>query len=78
MGRPAAPAAIQDNVAVHLFNEVQAHSASSGFFAAGIMGLVGVVAALVLINVKKSDLPTNPNDLAEVVRRMLVYSEAKT
>jgi EmrB/QacA subfamily drug resistance transporter len=65
-GRPAAAAATHDNIAVHLFNEVQAHSAAMGFFAAGIMGVVGVVAAVVLINVKKSDLPATPGELAAV------------
>jgi hypothetical protein len=37
---------------------VQAHSSGMGFLAAAIFGAVAVVVALVVINVKKSDLPS--------------------
>ena len=52
-----------DSVALRAFNEVQAHSASMGFLTAAIMGTVAVAVAIFLINVKKSDVPTNPNEL---------------
>ena len=44
--------------AVHAVAQVQAHASSMGFLAATIFGAVSIVVALVMINVKKSDLPT--------------------
>jgi EmrB/QacA subfamily drug resistance transporter len=64
-GRPPAATATADSTAVHIFNEVQAHSASMGFLTAAIMAVVGVIAAVVIINVKKSDLP-DPAELTPV------------
>jgi len=65
-GRPASPAASGDSIATRIFNEVQAHSASMGFLTAAIMGVVGVIAAVVIINVKKSDVPTSQAELAHM------------
>ncbi len=55
-GKPASPAAYADQAAVDAFHAVQAHGASQGFLVAAIFGIVAVVAALVLINVKKRDV----------------------
>jgi len=55
-GKPASPAAYADQAAVDAFHTVQAHGASQGFLVAAIFGIVAVVAALVLINVKKRDV----------------------
>jgi EmrB/QacA subfamily drug resistance transporter len=57
-GHPASAAALQDNAAIHAVAQVQAHSSGMGFLAATIFGAVAVVVALVVINVKKSDLPS--------------------
>jgi EmrB/QacA subfamily drug resistance transporter len=57
-GHPASAAALQDNAAIHAVAQVQAHSSGMGFLAAAIFGAVAVVVALVVINVKKSDLPS--------------------
>jgi EmrB/QacA subfamily drug resistance transporter len=65
-GAPVSPAARQDSVAVRVFDEVQAHSAAMGFLTAAIMGVVAVVVAVAVINVKKSDLPTNPVEAVAV------------
>ncbi len=56
-GGKASTAALHDNIAVHAVAQVQAHSASAGFMAATIFGGVSIVVALLMINVKKSDLP---------------------
>jgi MFS transporter len=55
-GKPPAPAALADQSALDAFRQVQAHGASQGFLIAAIFGIVAVVAALVLINVRKRDL----------------------
>lgn len=55
-GKPASPAAYADHPAVNAFHQVQAHGSSHGFTVAAIIGLVSVVAAVVMINVKKSDM----------------------
>ncbi len=55
-GKPASPAAYADNAALDAFHAVQAHGSSQGFLVAAIFGVVAVVAALVLINVKKTDV----------------------
>ncbi len=65
-GRPAAPAAHSDSLALHIFNSVQAHSAAMGFLTAAIMGIVAIIAAVVIINVKKAELPTSQAELAHV------------
>ncbi len=57
-GASVSAAAQHDSIAVQAFNEVQAHSAAMGFLAAAFMGAVSVVVAVVVINVKKSDLPS--------------------
>ncbi len=57
-GHPASAAALQDNAAIHAVAQVQAHSSGMGFLAATIFGAVAVVVALVVINVKKTDLPS--------------------
>jgi predicted MFS family arabinose efflux permease len=55
-GRPASTAASTDHSALAALHAVQAHGASQGFLVSAIFGVVAVVAALVLINVKKSDV----------------------
>ncbi len=55
-GKPASPAAYADNAALDAFHAVQAHGSSQGFMVAAIFGIVSVVAAFVLINVKKGDM----------------------
>ncbi len=59
-GHPVSAAARQDSMAVRIFDEVQAHSAAAGFLTAAIMGCVAVVVAVVMINVKKTDLQGLP------------------
>jgi EmrB/QacA subfamily drug resistance transporter len=56
-GRPAVSAAYADHPAVHAVHVVQAHGSSHGFLVAGALGLVAVIAAIGLIDVKKSDVP---------------------
>jgi EmrB/QacA subfamily drug resistance transporter len=58
---PTHEAAI-DAVAKHAAAVVQAHSAATGFLTAAIFGVVAVIVAVVGINVKKSDLPTESLD----------------
>jgi Na+/melibiose symporter-like transporter len=65
-GHPASSAAQHDNIALRAFDEVQAHSASMGFLTAAIMGVVAVVVAVFMINVKKDDVPTNSGEFAAV------------
>ena len=55
-GKPASGAAYADHPALDAFHTVQAHGSSHGFMVAAIIGLVSVVAAVVLINVKKSEM----------------------
>jgi hypothetical protein len=57
-GHPASAAALQDNAAIHAVAQVQAHSSGMGFLAAAIFGAVAVVVSIVVINVKKTDLPS--------------------
>jgi EmrB/QacA subfamily drug resistance transporter len=57
-GGKASAAALHDNLAVHAVAQVQAHSSGMGFLAATIFGAVSIVVAAVVINVKKTDLPT--------------------
>jgi EmrB/QacA subfamily drug resistance transporter len=55
-GRPAPAASYADRTAVDAFHAVQAHGSSQGFLVAAVFGIVAVVAAVVLISVKKRDL----------------------
>jgi hypothetical protein len=41
-----------------------AHASGQGFLAGAIFGLVAVIAAAVLINVKKSEVPSDPMEVA--------------
>jgi hypothetical protein len=56
-GKQVSATARGDSIALRAFNEVQAHSAAMGFLTAAIMGVVAVIVAIVVIDVKKSDLP---------------------
>ena len=62
-GATPSAAAHSDNIALRAFNEVQAHSAGMGFLTAAIMGVVAVVIAVVVINVKKDEIVTDPNQV---------------
>jgi EmrB/QacA subfamily drug resistance transporter len=55
-GKPAPAAAYADQTAVDALHAVQAHGASHGFLVAAIFGIVAVVASIVLITVKKTDM----------------------
>jgi hypothetical protein len=55
-GKPASPAARTEHTALDVFHTVLAHGSSHGFLIATIFGIVAVGAALVLINVRKSDV----------------------
>ena len=57
-GKATSVGARQDSFALQAYNEVQAHSSAMGFLAAAIFGVVGLVVAVVMINVKKSDVAT--------------------
>jgi EmrB/QacA subfamily drug resistance transporter len=57
-GGQASTAALHDNIAVHAVAQVQAHSSGMGFLAATIFGATSIGIAVLMINVKKSDLPT--------------------
>jgi predicted MFS family arabinose efflux permease len=56
-GKPAAAAAYADHPALHAVHVVQAHGSSHGFLVAAALGIVAVIAAIGLINVKKTDVP---------------------
>jgi len=66
-GAKAPAAAWHDSTAVQALHAIQAHSSGMGFLAAAIFGVVAVLASVLLINVRKADLPTtSPTDaLAE-------------
>jgi hypothetical protein len=55
-GKPASAAAYADHPALHAVHVVQAHGSSHGFLVAATLGVVAVIAAIELINVKKSDV----------------------
>jgi EmrB/QacA subfamily drug resistance transporter len=55
-GRPASSAAYADHPALNALHAVQAHGSSHGFTVAAIFGIVSVLAAVVLITVKKRDM----------------------
>jgi EmrB/QacA subfamily drug resistance transporter len=50
--------ALADSIARHAIDTVQAHSAGIGFLTGAIFGGVAIVVAILMINVKKSDMPT--------------------
>jgi EmrB/QacA subfamily drug resistance transporter len=56
-GHTPSAAALHDPVAVHAVAQIQAHSSGMGFLAAAIFGVTSIVVALVVINVKKDDVP---------------------
>jgi hypothetical protein len=43
-------------------HHLQAHASGMGFFAGAMFGITAIIAAVVIINVKKSDLPANPEE----------------
>src|SRR6266568_4439275 len=55
-GKPAPSAAYTDRTALEALHAVQAHGASHGFLIAAIFGVVSVVAAIALINVRKNEI----------------------
>src|SRR5262249_31414489 len=59
-GAKAPAAAWNDSTAVQALHAIQAHSSAMGFLPAAIFGLVAVLAAALLINIRKSDLPADP------------------
>jgi len=63
-GKPASSAAYADHPALTAFHTVQAHGSGHGFTVAAIFGIVSVVAAIVLINVKKRDMVQVPEAVA--------------
>ncbi len=64
-GKPSA-AALHDSAAVRAVAEIQAHSAGMGFLTAAFIGVAAIVVSLLVINVKKSDLPNEVTELALV------------
>ena len=44
-------------------HQLQAHASGQGFFAGAMFGVAAIIAATVLINAKKSDVPSNPEEL---------------
>jgi EmrB/QacA subfamily drug resistance transporter len=55
-GKPSL-AALQDPAAVRAVAQIQAHSSAMGFLTAAFFGVAAILVALVVINVKKDDLP---------------------
>jgi hypothetical protein len=53
-------AAVRDAVAVHASHAIQAHSSGQGFIAAAAFAIAGLVVAVVMINVKKDQVPDSP------------------
>jgi hypothetical protein len=67
-GATASPAALADSIARHAVNAVQAHADGVGFLTATIFGAVSIVVAVVMINVKKADMPSGlPDEVAPTV-----------
>jgi predicted MFS family arabinose efflux permease len=54
--------ALHDHVAVHASHAIQAHSSSMGFIAAAVFGFASIVVALLVINVRKEDVPESPTE----------------
>jgi hypothetical protein len=52
----ASAAVYADHPALHAVHVVQAHGSSHGFLVAAALGVVAVIAAIGLINVKKTDV----------------------
>ena len=46
--------------------ELQAHASGQGFLIGAFLGVVAIIAAVVLINVKKTDLPSEPGEMVAV------------
>jgi EmrB/QacA subfamily drug resistance transporter len=62
-GAKAPAAAWNDSAAVEALHAVQAHASGMGFLAAAVFGVVAVLASVLLINIRKTDLPTaSPTD----------------
>jgi MFS family permease len=60
-GGPKAPAAAwQDSAAVQALHTVQAHGSAVSFVAASVFGAIALVVALLMINIKRSDLAPAP------------------
>lgn len=57
-GHKPSLAALHDPVAVHAVAQIQAHSSGMGFLTAAIIGLAAITVALLVINVKKDEVPT--------------------
>jgi hypothetical protein len=55
-GTPASPSAYADHPALQAARVVQAHGSSHAFLVAAILGVVAVIAAIGLIQVKKADV----------------------
>ncbi len=51
----------------HFAHELQAHASGRGFLTGAVFGLVAIVAAVVMVNVKKSDLVAHVDDEAAAV-----------
>jgi hypothetical protein len=56
-GHGPKPESLHDSVAVNAYHSVLSHGSSQGFLTAAIFGIVAILAGLILINVKKSDMP---------------------
>jgi hypothetical protein len=57
-GGPKAPAAAwQDPAAVHALHAIQAHGSAISFLAAAVFGAVAIVIALLMIKIRRADLP---------------------
>jgi hypothetical protein len=56
-------AAARDQVAIHASHAIQAHSSSMGFIAAAIFGAAAIVVTLLMINVRKQDVPESPTEV---------------
>jgi EmrB/QacA subfamily drug resistance transporter len=65
-GKPSA-AALHDAVAVHASHAIQAHSSGQGFIAAAVFGVAGLLVALFMINVRKTDVPDSPMEAMAAV-----------
>jgi EmrB/QacA subfamily drug resistance transporter len=59
-GHKPSIAALHDSAAVQAVAEIQAHSSAQGFLAAAFFGVAGIIVAVLLINVKRDDVPSEP------------------
>ncbi|WP_375492325.1 DHA2 family efflux MFS transporter permease subunit [uncultured Jatrophihabitans sp.] len=62
-GHTPSAAALHDSAAVQAVAQIQAHSSGMGFLVAGFLGIAAIVVALILINVRKTDVPTEPSEV---------------